>query len=158
MRCETSRSWGQGNRFRVATCNVAGCFVNTQQAMKPIRVLVANRPRLMRELIVATISEQPDIEIVGEVGEDSELVDAVEKTRPDFLIVALQKFNRLPRVCQSILKAYPQMKVIAVSPDRNSSMFYWASLKVKSNEIEASEAGVLGALRGKMQLTPRWQR
>jgi chemotaxis response regulator CheB len=134
-----------------------GCFVDTQQAKKPIRVLVANRPRLMRELMVATISEEPDIEIVGEVEED-ELVSAVEKTRPDFLIVALQKFNRLPKVCQSILKAYPQMKVIAVSSDRNSSMFYWASLRVQSSEIEASEAGVLGALRGKMQLTPRWQR
>jgi len=34
-----------------------------EQAMKPIRVLVANRPRLMRELMVATISEQPDIEL-----------------------------------------------------------------------------------------------
>jgi DNA-binding NarL/FixJ family response regulator len=112
----------------------------------------------MRELIVATISEQPDIEIVGEVGEDSELVNAVERTQPDFLIVALEKFNRLPQVCHSILKAHPQMKVIAVSSDRNSSMFYWASLKVQSNQIEASEAGVLSALRGKMQLTPRWQR
>ena len=124
--------------------------------MKPIRVQVANRPRLMRELMVATISEQPDIETVGEV-QDAELVSAVEKTRPDFLIVALEKFNRLPQVCHSILQSYPQMKVIAVSSDRNSSMFYWASLKVQSNEIEASEAGVLGALRGKTQLTPRWQ-
>jgi len=118
---------------------------------------VANQPRLMRELMVATISEQPDIEIVGEVEEDSELVSAVEKTRPDFLIVALEKFNRLPQACHAILQTYPQMKVIAVSSDRNSSMFYWASLKVQSNEIEASEAGVLGALRGKTQLTPRWQ-
>jgi DNA-binding NarL/FixJ family response regulator len=105
--------------------------------MKPIRVQVANRPRLMRELMVATISEQPDIETVGEV-QDAELVSAVEKTRPDFLIVALEKFNRLPQVCHSILHTYPQMKVIAVSSDRNSSMFYWASLKVQSNEIEAS--------------------
>ncbi len=118
---------------------------------------MANRPRLMRELMVATISEQPDIEIVGEVQDDAELMSAVEKTRPDFLIVALEKFNRLPQVCHSILQSYPQMKVIAVSSDRNSSMFYWASLKVQSNEIEASEAGVLGALRGKTQLTPRWQ-
>jgi chemotaxis response regulator CheB len=120
-------------------------------------VLVANRPRLMRELMVATISEQPDIEIVGEVQDDAELAEAVEKTRPDFLIVALEKFNRLPQACHSILQNYPLMKVIAVSSDRNSSMFYWASLKVQSNEIEASEAGVLSALRGKTQLTPRWQ-
>lgn len=118
---------------------------------------MANRPRLMRELMVATISEQPDIEIVGEVQDEAELASAVEKTRPDFLIVALEKFNRLPQACHSILQSFPQMKVIAVSSDRNSSMFYWASLKVQSNEIEASEAGVLGALRGKTQLTPRWQ-
>ena len=125
--------------------------------MKPIRVLVANRPRLMRELMVATISEQPDIEIVGEVEEESQLMSAVEKTRPDFMIVALEEFNEIPAVCHSILQNYPKMKVIAVSSDRNSSMFYWASLKVQSNEIEASEAGVLGALRGKMQPISRWQ-
>jgi chemotaxis response regulator CheB len=127
------------------------------QAMKPIRVLVANQPRLMRDLMVATISEQPDIEIVGEVEEDSELASTVEKTRPDFLIVELEKFNRLSPACHALLQSYPQMKVIAVSSDRNSSMFYWTALKVQSNEIEASEAGVLGALRGKVQLTPRWQ-
>ena len=34
---------------------------------KPIRVLLANRPRLMCELILATFSDQPDIEIVDEV-------------------------------------------------------------------------------------------
>jgi chemotaxis response regulator CheB len=131
--------------------------VDIIQAMKPIRVLVANQPRLIRELIVATISEQPDIEVVGEVDKDSELVSTVEKTRPDFLIVELEKFNRLPPACHSLLKAYPQMKVIAVSSDRNSSMFYWTALKVQSNQIEASEAGVLGALRGKVQLTRKWQ-
>jgi len=125
--------------------------------MKPIRVLVANHPRLMRELIVATISGQADIEIVGEVREDSALLGAVTQTRPEFLIVALEEFNRLPEVCQSILQSYPQMKVIAISPDRNSSMFYWASLKVQSNQIETSEAGLLSVLRGKSQPTSQWQ-
>jgi DNA-binding NarL/FixJ family response regulator len=107
--------------------------------------------------MVSTISEQPDIEIVGEVEDESKLVSTVEKTRPDFLIVALEEFNELPKVCHSLLQSYPQMKVIAVSSDRNSSMFYWASLKVQSNEIEASEAGVLGALRGRMQPISRWR-
>ena len=30
---------------------------------QPIRVVVANRPRLMRELVLETIRDQPDIEI-----------------------------------------------------------------------------------------------
>lgn len=125
--------------------------------MKPIRVLVANRPRLMRELVMATISDQPDIEIVGEIQEESEISSAVDNTQPDFLIVALERQDRLPDFCQSILQSHPQIKIIAIAPDRNSTVFYWASLRVQSNQIEASEAGVLSALRGKPQAAERVQ-
>jgi chemotaxis response regulator CheB len=116
--------------------------------MKNIRVLVANRPRLMRELVLATIADQPDIEIVGEIQDESEIENAIKSTEPDFLIVALEKSNRLPAVCDFVLQNHPRMKVIAISPNRNSSIFYWASLQIKSSQIEASEDGVLGALRG----------
>jgi DNA-binding NarL/FixJ family response regulator len=125
--------------------------------MKSIRVLIANRPRLMRELVMATISDQPDIEIVGEIQEESGIESAVDSMQPDFLIVALEKSNRLPEFCQSILQHHPQMKVIAIAPDRNNSMYYWASLRIQSNQIEASEEGVLGALRGKTQPMERLQ-
>ena len=125
--------------------------------MQPIRVLVANRPRLMRELMMATISDQPDIEIVGEVQEESGVEDAVAQTRPDFLIVALDRRDRLPDFCQSILHNHPQIKIIGIALDRNSTVFYWASLHVQSSEIEASESGVLNALRGKAQPKVRLQ-
>jgi DNA-binding NarL/FixJ family response regulator len=125
--------------------------------MNPIRVLVANRPRLIRELVMATISDQPDIEIVGEIQQEGELEHAVEETHPDFLIVALEKSNSLPDVCESILRSHPRMRVIAIASDRNSSMFYWTSLSIKSNQIEASEAGVLSAIRGRMQTMDKVQ-
>ena len=116
--------------------------------MKPIRVLVANRPRLMRELVIATISDQPDIEIVGEVQEESGIGSAVDQTQPDFLIVTQDRHDRLPDFCESILRSHPQIRVIAIASDRNSTVFFWASLQVQSHQIEASEAGVLNALRG----------
>jgi chemotaxis response regulator CheB len=118
--------------------------------MKPIRVLVANRPRLIRELVIATISGQPDIEIVGEVENESELGEVVAQVQPDFLIVALDRLNQLPDVCQSILENHPHVRVIAIAASRNYSMFYWTSLHIQSNQIESSEAGVLNALRSKM--------
>ncbi len=123
--------------------------------MELIRVLVGNRPRLMRELVMATIADQSDIEIVGEIHEESEIAGAVERTRPDFLIVALEGQDRLPDFCQLILRNHPQLKIIAIAPDRNSSVFYWASFRVQSNQIEASETGMLSALRGKNHLTER---
>ena len=125
--------------------------------MKPIRVLVANRPRLIRELVIATISDQPDIEIVGEVHEEFQIKAAVDNMLPDFLIVALQDRDRLPDFCQAILQEHPQVKIIAIAPDRDSTVFYWASLRVQSNQIESSEAGVLTALRGKPQSAQRVQ-
>ncbi len=117
-----------------------------------IRVLIANRPRLMRDLILATISSQPDIEIVGQVHDDTEIAGAVEQTRPDFLIVTLDEADRLPHPCRNILEHHPHLKVIAIAPNRDSTMCYWTSLNIESNRIESSEESVLSALRGKAQL------
>jgi DNA-binding NarL/FixJ family response regulator len=125
--------------------------------MRPIRVLVANRPRLIRELLMATISDQPDIEIVGEIPEESDIVEAVEERRPDFLIIALDKPKRLPPFCVSILQEHPQIKVIAISPNANNFLCYCTSSYVQSYAIEASEDGVLNALRGKTQPFERVQ-
>ncbi len=59
--------------------------------MKRVRVLVANRPRLMREMVIATISDQPDIEIVGDVVNEDDLNDVVEQAQPDVLILSLEE-------------------------------------------------------------------
>ena len=125
--------------------------------MSSIRVLVANRPRLIRELLMATISDQTDIEIVGEIPEEADIVGAVEESRPDFLIIALDKSKRLPPFCISILQDHPEIKVIAISPNTNNFMCYCTALQVQSYPIEASEAGVLNALRGKTQPFERVQ-
>lgn len=119
--------------------------------MDRIRILVANQPRLMRELVLATIADQPDIEIVGEIIEGSEIQRAVEQTKPEFLIVTLEKGDRLPTICELLLGMYPHMKIIAIAPDRNTTIFYWAAVDIRSNRIEASEAGVLNTLREKKE-------
>ncbi len=121
--------------------------------MSAIRVLVANRPRLMRELVLATISDQPDIEIVGQIQDDTEIEQAVRETRPDFLIASLDDSDRLPHTCRILLEQHPHLKVIAIAPNRESTMCYWTSLNIESNRIESSEESVLSALRGKVQLT-----
>ena len=116
---------------------------------KPIRVLVAIRPRLIRELVLATIADQPDIEIVGEVQDDAEIPAAVENSHPTFLIMAMNWPEQRPSVCDALLRQYPEIKVLALAPEHNSTVFYWASLDIHSHRVEASEEGILGALRGR---------
>ncbi len=117
---------------------------------KVIRVLVANRPRLMRELILTTFADQPDIEIVGEVGEESEISESIKRTLPNFVVIALDHPGRRPAICEQLLREHPEVRVIAVAPEKNFVVYYWASLNIHSNDIEASEEGILSAMRTRM--------
>ena len=116
---------------------------------KPIRVLVANRPRLMRETILSTFADQPDIEIVGEVAEESEIFESVKRTLPNFVVIALDHPGERPQICDDLLREHPDVRVIAVDPANNYIVYYWVSLDIHSSSIEPSEEGVLGALRNR---------
>jgi DNA-binding NarL/FixJ family response regulator len=116
-----------------------------------IRVVVANRPRLMRELVLETISEQPDIEIVAEIQNEEEIAAMVEGTHPDFLIIALDDSDQRPRLCDTLLRRHPEMKILALAPERNRSVLFWVSSEIQERQVEASEAGILNTLRRKSQ-------
>jgi len=117
---------------------------------KPIRVLVANRPRLMRELILTTFSDQSDIEIVGEVADEADIPVSVQKTNPDVVVIAQDKLGERPSICDAVLRQRPDIRIIAVAPHDNYSVHYWASLNIHSHDVEASEEAILGVLRTKV--------
>lgn len=115
--------------------------------MKRVRVLVANRPRLMRELVLATISDQPDIEVVGEVADDGDLTEMVEQVLPDVLILSMDEPERRLGQCGFLLGRYPQMRILALAPEQNTGIFYWAIVDIRTKPLESSEAGILNAVR-----------
>jgi DNA-binding NarL/FixJ family response regulator len=45
----------------------------------------------MRELVMATIADQTDIEVVGEVQNEGDLAETVEQVLPDVLIIAMDE-------------------------------------------------------------------
>jgi len=104
----------------------------------------------MRELILTTFADQPDIEIVGEVGDESEISESVKRTLPNFVVIALDQPGKRPAICDELLREHPEVRVIAVAPEKNSIVYYWASLNIHSNDIEASEEGILNAMRSRM--------
>jgi chemotaxis response regulator CheB len=114
---------------------------------KSIRVLVANHPRLMRELVLATFADQPDIDIVGEVIHESEIPAMVEQTKPDVLVITLDDPSERPVLCDTLLPNHPEMRIIAVASNQNYSFHYWASINIHSTNIEASEEGILSTIR-----------
>jgi AmiR/NasT family two-component response regulator len=120
--------------------------------VKRVRVLVANRPRLMRELVLAVIADQPDIEVIGEIQDESELAEAIEEAQPDVLIVALDNADERIVQCGFLLGRYPQMKILALAPELNQGQIYWATVDIRTKPLESSEAGILSALRERPSL------
>jgi DNA-binding NarL/FixJ family response regulator len=114
---------------------------------RPIRVVVANQPRLMRELVLEAITEQPDIELVAEIQNEDEIAEMIDGAEPDYLIIALHESDHRPEICDVLLRRHPRMKILAIAPELNTSIFVWATFDIHSNSVESSEAGILAALR-----------
>lgn len=120
--------------------------------MEKIRVLVANRPRLMRELLLATISDQPDMEVAAEVTSDTDIVRAAAECRPDFIILSAERPGERPEICADLLAQNQQTKILALAPELNRGAFSWAvidncSIYVESTDQGISEQGFLDAIR-----------
>lgn len=118
-----------------------------ERTMRKIRVLVANYPRLMRDLVLATVSDQPDIEVLGALDDESQIAKVVAETQPDFVIVGLDSANERPAICDYLLSRYPLVKVLAVAPEQDNTVFFWSD--IRSAAIESSEESILNVIRGK---------
>jgi len=112
-----------------------------------VKVLVANQPRLMRELVLDTIAGHEDIEVVGEVVDEKLIFEKVEEVRPDFLIMTLQRSEQRPSLCDLLWERFPRLKVLALQAESNDSILYWVTFNLSANRIETSEKGILDALR-----------
>jgi chemotaxis response regulator CheB len=121
-----------------------------------VRVVIANNPRLMRDLVLEMISGQPDFEVVGETEEESEVAELVDRTKPDCLIVTLRRPELQHGFCGSLIGRYPQMRILAVAAGTGNSVFYWAFVDVRSKTVATSEEGLLSALRNPSTLLDTW--
>jgi DNA-binding NarL/FixJ family response regulator len=102
----------------------------------------------MREAVRTALSRHTDMEIVGELEDELEILPAIEQTHAHCLIVAQEEIDRRPAICDIVFEKYPHMKILAVAPGSDDSVFYWMYSEIRLSRIETSEDGVINALRG----------
>jgi len=152
-RIHGANTHGRWHRIKPAQIeSFTSYFGGRERIVQKIRVLVANRPRLMRELVLATIADQADIEIVGDAENDQEITELVDRTRPDFLIIALEDPEERPEICGFLLGRYPAMRILAVASGQRDSTYFWAFVDIRSRAVQTSEDGILGAVRNRTEL------
>jgi DNA-binding NarL/FixJ family response regulator len=108
----------------------------------------------MRELVISTISDQSDIEVVGVLEDEASIASTVEQSQPDVLIIGSDRPEDRPHICDVLLDRFPHLRILALAVERDSTVFYWASLDIRSNRIENSQESILNALRGRKLVVP----
>jgi AmiR/NasT family two-component response regulator len=115
--------------------------------VKKFHGLMANQPKLTRQLLLEMLKEESWIEIVGEAAQESEIRELVQKTAPDLVVVTADRPGRRPAICDELLSKFLALRLIAVTPHENYAVSHWASREINADEIESSERGFLGAVR-----------
>ncbi|MBM3124854.1 MAG: response regulator transcription factor [Chloroflexi bacterium] len=112
--------------------------------MNKIRVLVVEDQSIVREGMVAILSLQSDIEVVGEAADGIEAVQLARKTRPDVILLDMV----MPR--QDGLETIPKLR----DTTPNAKILVLSSFAESNRVYQAVKTGALGYM---LKDTPRAQ-
>lgn len=90
--------------------------------MRPIRVMVAEDDRAVREALQAVLQSDPDLEFVGSVSSPQGAVEAGQRLSPDVVVVDVKMENGGgERLTRELRTAVPATRVIAYSAYKDRS-------------------------------------
>jgi DNA-binding NarL/FixJ family response regulator len=88
--------------------------------VQPIRIILAEMPRKLHDIIEAIVAPHPDLRIVARVVERDRLLSAVGSTDADVIILELHDAES-PSVLDGLLYECPRVKVLATTSDGRGS-------------------------------------
>jgi hypothetical protein len=104
--------------------------------MSGIRILVANLPTVVTEMLNQTIQQQPDLEWLGNLQESEEM--AVTVVQADILILGVEDVYSLPESCFWFLGNQPNLKVLLLTPAGDEAIVYWRALHCYPMQVTSS--------------------
>lgn len=117
--------------------------------MERIRILVGEIPQEFGDNFKRAVTDQPDMELVGEVRNGVELLLAAGRKHADIVIIGLQNSDP-PGIYSHLLDEYPHIKVLAVAPDGHRACLF--ELRPQKFSIgEASVDRLLAVIRAAAQ-------
>ncbi len=94
---------------------------------KRYTILLADDHTLIRRGIRNLICNNPALEVIGEVGDGEELLEFLETTQPELLIldISMPKLTGIEAVSR-VKKKYPKIKILMLTMHKNKQYFYHA--------------------------------
>lgn len=95
--------------------------------MPPYKIILADDHVLMREGLKRIIQEDPQLKVVDEAGDGLELLEILEKSIPDMVIIDIN----MPRLrgleaTKLIKELYPEVKILVLTMNKSKELVYHA--------------------------------
>jgi DNA-binding NarL/FixJ family response regulator len=114
--------------------------------MGKIKVLLAIRPGMIAEVVRHLVERQPDMAVIGEVMDLTELVLAIRTTGAEVVIITLADSDEEPGIVSDLLAVCPRLKIMALSVKGDTAVVYELGSTQKQMD-DVGEAAILGAIR-----------
>jgi DNA-binding NarL/FixJ family response regulator len=100
-----------------------------KNAIKPVRVILADDHTLVRAGIRALLEKLPEVKVLGEASNGREALELVKTHKPDVVLmdITMPGLNGLEAAAR-MAKEFPEVRVIILSMHNNEE-YYWRALK-----------------------------
>lgn len=94
----------------------------------PTRVLVANLPGVVFDVLLPVIDDQADMVLVGKVQGRLETLLAV-MDGVDVLVLGASQVSPAPGICSQLLGEFPHLRILVLSFSGDASRVYWRGVR-----------------------------
>ncbi len=121
----------------------------TVQPMKKIRIIIADVPAMLRDIVAEIIAAEPDLAIVDAIPNNADVKAAVRRSGAD-VVITQQADSEASFDNTALLYARHPLKVIAITGNACEGLLY--DLRPHCESLgELSAAALVAAIRGAAQ-------
>ena len=111
----------------------------------PIRVVLGQLPVLLGDILRATLSDHPDLEVFSDRSSGARVGAIVASTDADVAIITLPPTGR-DRLADDLLRAHPRLTVVALADNARAGCIY--QLKTQVTPLpDVTPGSLLAAVR-----------
>jgi len=93
--------------------------------MEPQRIILANVPRFLEEMLKRALANVPGLQIVGEVADWMTLPLAIKQTDAQWIIVSWPSGHPKLQTANELLAAHPTIRLLNIATDGGHITMQW---------------------------------
>ncbi len=95
---------------------------------RPIRVLVANDPGVLAEIVTRLIGQEHDMVLVDRIEGQVETLSGAQ-AEVDVVVLSAPQIQPLPAIGSHLLSEYPDLRIVVLATSGDAAMLYWRGLR-----------------------------